>query len=72
MYYLRGKDSRVILIRREIPKEITIMEGSQQLFFQFQPDGNINKFGSINIFIGKEKYRLTFLIGKGRFYVAKE
>ncbi len=72
MYYIKGRDTKDFLIRRDIPEGITVAIGSQQLFFQFQPDGNINKFGSINIFVGKDKYRLTFLIGKGRFYVEKE
>lgn len=72
MYYIRGRDSRDLLIKRDIPEEIILMAGSLQLYFQFQPDGNINKFGSIYILAGKDKYRLTFLIGKGRFYVEKE
>ena len=72
MYYIRGREAKDLLIKRDIPEGITFPTGSQQLYFQFLLDGNINKFGSINFFIGKDKYRLTFLIGKGRFYVEKE
>ena len=72
MYYLRGRVSDGFLVKREISKEIKVVSGSQSLNFQFQPDGNINKFGCIYILVGKERYRMTFLIGRGRFYVEKE
>jgi competence protein ComGD len=71
-YYLREGYNKGFLIKRDIPEVITIKEGSMKLFFQFQPDGNINRFGSFLIKVDKEWYRMTFLIGKGRFYVAKE
>ena len=71
-YYIRENYHLSFLVEREIPEVITIKEGSMKLFFQFQLDGNINRFGSFYIIVDKEWYRMTFLIGKGRFYVAKE
>ncbi|QED48617.1 competence type IV pilus minor pilin ComGD [Cytobacillus dafuensis] len=71
-YYIHEKLSSQYLIEREIPERIKIQPGSMKLFFQFQADGNISKFGSFWIFIDKERYKFTFLIGKGRFYVQKE
>ncbi|WP_102274582.1 competence type IV pilus minor pilin ComGD [Cytobacillus massiliigabonensis] len=71
-YYLREGYNKGFLIKREIPEVVTIKEGSMKLFFQFKPDGNINRFGSFLIKVDKVWYRMTFLIGKGRFYVAKE
>lgn len=72
LYYIRTSFDEEFIISREIPEVITVVEGSLKLFFQFQPDGNINRFGSFYILAGKDRYRFTFLIGRGRFYVAKE
>ncbi|WNS74216.1 competence type IV pilus minor pilin ComGD [Bacillus sp. DTU_2020_1000418_1_SI_GHA_SEK_038] len=71
-YVVHEKLSANYLIEREIPEMITVQEESMKLYFQFQSDGNINRFGSFVIFAGREKYRFMFYIGKGRFYVAKE
>ncbi|MBS4191275.1 type II secretion system protein [Bacillus sp. FJAT-49705] len=72
-YYIHEKVSSQYLIERKIPERIKIQPGSMKLFFQFQADGNINRFGSFWInFDDKESYKFTFLIGKGRFYVQKE
>lgn len=71
LYYIRTSFDEEFIISREIPEVITVVEGSLKLFFQFQPDGNINRFGSFYILAGKDRYRFTFLIGRGRFYVAK-
>ncbi|MBP2240865.1 competence protein ComGD [Cytobacillus eiseniae] len=71
-YYLRGSYDSGYLLVREIPKTVTIKEGTMKLFFYFKPDGNINRFGTFNIVIDNQWYRMTFLLGKGRFYVSKE
>ncbi|WP_313798295.1 competence type IV pilus minor pilin ComGD [Cytobacillus sp.] len=70
-YYLREGYNKGFLIERDIPDTITIMEGTMKLFFSFHPDGNINRFGSFIIMVDEVRYKMTFLIGKGRFYVAK-
>ncbi|MEH7522488.1 competence type IV pilus minor pilin ComGD [Bacillus sp. JJ1503] len=71
-YVIHEKLSANYLIEREIPKAITVQEDTMKLYFYYQSDGNINRFGSFVIYAGKERYRFTFYIGKGRFYVAKE
>jgi competence protein ComGD len=38
----------------------------------FYPNGNTNRFGSINFARGGTKYQLTFQIGQGRYYVQKK
>ncbi|MBU8879367.1 type II secretion system GspH family protein [Bacillus sp. FJAT-29790] len=73
MYYIRTNfDSGDGIIRREYPDLFTVEKGSMKIFFHFTPNGTVNQFGSFYINAGKEKYRFTFLIGMGRFYVAKE
>ncbi|MGJ7921351.1 competence type IV pilus minor pilin ComGD [Neobacillus sp. LXY-4] len=71
-YYFRENINGPILLEREYSNEIKITEGTLPLYFQFLADGNISRFGSFFIRIGAETYRMTFQIGKGRFYVTKE
>lgn len=59
------------LIERDYPKNIKVYSGSLPLYFNFLPDGNSNKSGSLYIQTVSKLYRLTFLIGKGRFYVVE-
>lgn len=70
MYYiLRSGDE--ILIKREYSKDITIQKGSMDLYFSFLSNGNINQFGRFYIYLDEKTYSLTFLIGRGRFYVTE-
>jgi competence protein ComGD len=71
-YYLREANSGEQILGREIPERITLRKGTMPLNFQFLPDGNMDRFGSIYMINDKDWYRMTFLIGKGRFYVTKE
>lgn len=71
-YYYRRRYDGPIIVYRQYAKEIDIREGSLPLYFQFSPDGNINKFGSFLVGIDKEMYRISFFIGMGRFNVTKE
>lgn len=71
-YYIRENISGPIIMQRYYSKDIQITEGTLPLYFQYLPDGNISKFGSFYIRIGGGIYRMTFQIGKGRFYVTKE
>lgn len=71
-YYFRENLTGPIILQRQYSKDIDISEGSLSLYFQYLPDGNISKFGSFYIRIGGGLYRMTFQIGKGRFYVTKE
>ncbi|XJZ26204.1 competence type IV pilus minor pilin ComGD [Bacillota bacterium Lsc_1132] len=71
-YYIRARYDQPLLVRREYSKNINVRQLSQPLFFKFTPDGNISKFGSLSIKLGTKSYQLTFLIGKGRFYVTEK
>ncbi len=70
-YYIKNHTGE-ILLERHYPEDIKIYEGSLKLYLQFNANGNISKFGSIYINIENVRYRLTFLIGRGRFYVVKD
>lgn len=71
-YYIRARFDQPLLVRRVYSKNIDVIQQSQPLFFKFMPDGNINKFGTLGINCGSRIYRMTFLIGKGRFYVVEK
>jgi competence protein ComGD len=59
------------IIEREYSTNVYLTEGSLPLYFKFLSDGNINKFGTFFIQTSKKRYRMTVLIGKGRFYVTE-
>ena len=72
-YYIRKMDyAAPYLAKRYYSPDIKIKQGSMNLLFHYQPDGNINSFGSIYIIAGSRKYKMMFQIGKGRFYVVEE
>ncbi|MEI2355907.1 competence type IV pilus minor pilin ComGD [Mesobacillus zeae] len=70
-YYIRKRGEENFIIRRQYSKSINIREGTMPSSFQYLPDGNTNKFGSFFVYIGDKAYRVTFLIGSGRFYVVE-
>lgn len=70
-YYAKDFEGK-LLLERYYSKDIKVSEGSLKLSWEFNANGNLSKFGSIYIYFGSERYRLTFLIGRGRFYVVKE
>lgn len=57
---------------RSYSKSIYLTEGSLPLTIKFLPNGNVSDFGSILIHTKNNKYKLTFLIGRGRFYVKEQ
>lgn len=71
-YYMRTTYNLPPFILRYFSKHITIDPLTLPLSFKFSPSGNVNKFGSLLIQYGSKKYRMTVLIGKGRFYVVEE
>lgn len=71
-YYIREKVSGSSIVTRQYSNEISLGQGTMPLFFQFSANGNINCFGSFFASVGADTYRITFLIGSGRFYVTKE
>jgi competence protein ComGD len=70
-YYMILRMEVPPIITRTYSKNYSFKEGSIPLYFKFLSDGNVNKFGSFIIQTKKKSYHLTFLIGKGRFYVTE-
>lgn len=70
-YYLRN-NLTLPFLHRYFSNAITVTRGTLPLTFKFTPSGFVNKFGTLYIQCGSKQYRLTFLIGKGRFYVVEE
>jgi competence protein ComGD len=70
-YYIRGKFNGLTIIERKFPPRVSIKYGSLPLTFKILSDGNINQFGSLYIYIGEREYKITFLLGKGRFYIVE-
>lgn len=60
------------LVERYHSPTITVTQGTIQLAFKFNWNGNVDKFGTLYIRTKQKNYRLTLLIGKGRFYVMEE
>ncbi|WP_312471749.1 competence type IV pilus minor pilin ComGD [Neobacillus sp.] len=71
-YYMILDTELPPIVERNYSTNIYLTEGSIPLYFKFLIDGNINKFGSFFIQTKKRNYKITFLIGKGRFYVAEQ
>lgn len=69
-YYTLSVDAKPIL-KRVYTSDVTWEEGSLLLTFRFLFDGNINKFGVLFFTINHRTYKLTILLGKGRFYVVE-
>lgn len=72
-YYIRNMDyAAPYLAKRYYSPDIKVKQGSMNLLFHYQADGNIDSFGSIYFIAGSKKYKMMFQIGKGRFYVVEE
>lgn len=71
-YYLHDSVEGKVIVERYYSESVKVLPGSLSYYFRFLPDGNVNKFGSLYIEVGQKRYRLTVLIGKGRFYVTEE
>lgn len=61
-----------VLVERNYSKNMTVYGGSLPLYFRFLPSGNASKFGSFFIKTKDKLFRMTILIGEGRFYVVEE
>jgi competence protein ComGD len=71
-YFLRNTYIWPPFLLRYYSNAVSVSPGSLPLTFKFTPSGIVNKFGSLLIHSGNKHYRLTVLIGKGRFYVVEE
>jgi competence protein ComGD len=70
IYVIVAGNNRII--ERKHSPEIRVSQGTIQLYFIFNPNGNVDRFGTLYIRTPQKNYRLTLLIGKGRFYVIEE
>lgn len=71
-YYVRNSYSWPPFLLRYYSNNVSVSPGTLPLSFKFTPSGFANKSGSFLIQCGSKQYRLTVLIGKGRFYVVEE
>jgi len=71
-YFIYERNDLPRLVERYYSTNIHVYPGSLPLLFRFSTDGNVSKFGSFTIETKTKLYRITFLIGKGRFYVTEE
>jgi competence protein ComGD len=71
-YYIRVKfDGGLTVVDKQFPPKVSVKYGSLPLTFKFLHDGNVSHFGSLYIYINGKEYKLTFLLGKGRFYIVE-
>jgi competence protein ComGD len=71
-YSIYSRYDLLPLVERKYSPNINVYGGSLPLYFKFLTDGNVSKFGSFYIKTSAKNYRVTFLIGKGRFYIIEE
>ncbi|WP_258535617.1 competence type IV pilus minor pilin ComGD [Bacillus sp. 03113] len=71
-YLINERGRGVLLIERNYSEKVYVYQGSLNLNFEFEANGNVNKFGAFFVQIGKNRYKFTIQIGRGRFYVTKE
>lgn len=68
-YEIREGGLANVLIKRKIPKEITVELLTLTNTIRFDKLGRIVEPGSLLIKLNDAEYKLTFPFGKGRFYV---
>jgi competence protein ComGD len=71
-YYIRNSYTWPPFLLRYYSNAISVFPGTLPLTFNLTPSGIAGKSGSFLIQCGNKHYRLTVLIGKGRFYVTEE
>lgn len=71
-YEARFKDdnetSKDEIFKRKLPQQIKI-EKSNLPSFVITPDGNVSNFGTVHFRQQEKTFKITFYIGRGRFYV---
>lgn len=72
MYSMYESNDLPPIVVRNYSPSIIVSPGSLQLSFKFNPNGNVDRFGSFRIQTKDKFYLMTVLIGKGRFYVVEE
>ena len=72
MYAIYENNSLQRLVERNYSEKINVIPGTIPLYFKFLKNGNVDRFGSLTIRTNEKRYRMTVLIGRGRFYVVEE
>lgn len=75
LIYVQRQYTFEYIVKREIPSSIKIEKGSlgsRTISFDILPDGGTTDFGTFFFIVGKERYKVVFQIGAGRFYVTRE
>ena len=71
-YYIQETYKLPYFVERHYSENIQVSPGSLPLYFKFLPDGHASKFGSIYIKCGSKRFRVTVMLGMGRFYAVEE
>ncbi|MCQ6273716.1 type II secretion system protein [Bacillus sp. V3B] len=74
-YFVKEKLSSKYIVDRDISDMVTVENGTlgtSSINFDFTPSGGMNRFGTVYFIVGGQRYKITFQIGVGRFYVVKE
>ncbi|KAB7670018.1 competence type IV pilus minor pilin ComGD [Bacillus sp. B1-b2] len=69
-YYLHEEIGTGYLVNRYYDPSVEFLNQSS-ISFYILPNGNFSRFRSYDFSIANQKYRITTLIGKGRFYVTE-
>ncbi|WP_400242354.1 competence type IV pilus minor pilin ComGD [Niallia sp. JL1B1071] len=69
-YSIRGDVNTGTIVDRYYNDDIVFVN-ENTLSFTINSRGNVSNFGTYEFRIGKQPYKLTILIGKGRFYATK-
>jgi len=56
----------------KMPPNVQFQRGNLSFTLRFSPDGTITQAGSLYILAPPSTYKLTLLLGQGRFYVEKQ
>lgn len=70
-YHIRGGSRNYIILDRQYDPSVQIDYSTLGTTLYFNSNGNIQKAGTIRVKYKDTTYKITFLLGKGRFYVSK-
>lgn len=67
--YIIGSSTSDVYKKTSYPKHITIEPNTMSLKIVYNKNGNISTSGTLIIKTGSGKFKVVFLLGKGRFYI---
>jgi competence protein ComGD len=70
-YELHEKGYRNLIIKRPYSSRLKVIPLTITTPIVFRSNGNINRPGSMYVTYMNETYKVTFQLGKGRFYIEK-